>query len=116
MTSSSRPSAPDLPARSARHGLFGVASFLLFQLIIMVFGLLVLLASGNLAPGWLGAGPAAMNKAIHMGVWITLPIAAVGVVLGFIDYFQLTCRRLFGTLGLLLNGLHALLCLLLLRG
>ena len=97
------------PTLRTPHSRAGLASLLLFQLVIVTFGVLMVIATRGLAPGWLGTGREALPRALHDGFLITLPAAVLGLVLGLIGTLQLRRRKLLGLLGAMLNGLHALL-------
>lgn len=103
------------PVRTGAHSRAGIAAILVFQVIVVVFG--AMLVAANLEPSLFSAEPGrAENVALKLSIYITLPVAIVGVIFGIAGVMQETRRRKFAVVGLLLCGLHTLICLFVLRG
>lgn len=102
------------PVRTGAHSRAGIAAILVFQLIVMVFA--ILLAGANLWPAIFPDATRAEGYALKFSIYLTLPLAVVGVILGIVGIMQETRRRKFAVVGLSLCAIHALICLFVLRG
>jgi len=99
------------PPRLAPHPRSGWVSFLLFQVVMLLFCVVLVLAVGNVLPGLFPDTEAGHKAALHLGIYVSLPVAVAGVVLGIVALLQETHRRLLGVIGTALNGGHVMLCL-----
>ena len=105
-----------VPARSNRHPLSGWVSFLLFQMVVVSFCAMLVVFAGKMMPGVFPDTLEGREKALRVGVYVSLPWAAAGLVAGVMAVMQIRHRRLLGVIGSLLNGAYVVLCLLILRG
>ncbi len=100
----------DVPFRAGAQSHAGIAALLAFQVIVVIFGLLLILA--HVWPTLLAANVArAEAKALLISIYITLPIGLIGTVLGLVGVVQHHRRRKIAAVSMLLCALHTLICL-----
>ena len=105
-----------LPARSNRHPLSGWISFLLFQMVVVSFCAMLVVFAGKMLPAAFPDTLEGREKALRVGVYISMPWAVAGLIAGIMAVMQIKHRRLLGVIGSLMNGAYVVLCLLILRG
>lgn len=80
----------------------GPVSFFLGIFNIVTFSACLIFALINMASS---ANPDGLYLIAGLGMFLTLGLAVIGVVLGFISLFKKGQKRMFGVLGLGLNAL-----------